>query len=559
MLPTLSPIKHLHDLDEQERKLAIDRALTLQKAYNSGDVNTIYKAEQYYTSLQKRTDPNYARSQSSNNPVKALILDPQEVATSMGYYGKPSMVSDRGLRLMARTPVISAIIRTRCNQVADFLKPQPDKYSKGFVIRKKGIAKDEDLTDNDKRVVDMLTEFMMHCGERESQWKWDDLDMFGRKVIADSLVMDKLCFEIVPYRSLEPYCFVAVDAATMAIADSYDNETHINGSTKVNGEYPSYVQVWQNNIIREFYPWEMCFGIRNPSTNIHLNGYGRSELEDLITNVTGMLNADQYNSSFFRQGSNPKGMLMIKKAGAAVNGDRIAEFKKNWNAQVSGVGNFHKTVMLDAEGFEWIDLQKNNKDMEFFKYIEYLVKVGCAVFNISPEEIGFPLEGQGGGGLGGSDSGKEEKEYSKDKGLKPLLTSFQSWINKFIIGPKTNNKYEFVFTGIQVESAKEEEEKNTKAVTLYITVDELRKEKGLKPLPNGMGKFPLNPIIAQKMMMDSQMQQGQQQQQRGEQEQQGQEEQDQFDNTNPFLDKGESLSPFVKAFDQYVERELIVK
>lgn len=730
MLSALSPIKHLQDLDEQERKLSIDRALTLQKAYNSGDVNTIYKAEQYYSSLQKRTDPNYARAQSSNNPVKALMLDPQEVATSMGYYGKRGMLSDDGLRKMARTPVISAILRTRGNQVADHLKPQPDKYSKGFLIKKRGVSKDEELTDNDKRVIESLTEFMMNCGERDSKWKWDKLDIFGRKVIADSLTLDKANFEIVPYRyrSMEPYCFVAVDAATMMIADSYDNETHINDSAKVNGEYPSYVQVYQNNIIREFYPWEMCFGIRNPSTDINANGYGRSELEDLITNVTGMLNADQYNSAFFRQGSSPKGMLMIKKPGAALNGDRIAEFRKSWNAQMSGVANCihgdtliwtkefggleienvlrgkeeqfitiwtglnwekgrafktidekfvnitrlnngaeiktspdhkfaivndkdefewkvqsdlkigdrvlvskesinqnrkqssklhndrilnkfskntiekylelereivveltqteekiqmfdvevfnevhafigneilihnsHKVPILDAEGFEWIDMQQSNRDMEFFKYIEYLVKVGCAVFNISPEEIGFPLEGQGGGGLGGSDSGKEEKEYSKDKGLKPLLTSLQGWINDFIIGPKTNFKYEFVFQGINTESAKEEEDKLTKAATVYMTVDEVRKEKGLRPLPNGMGKFPLNPIIAQKMMMDSQTQQGQQQQDQEDQGKQDQQDKDQFDNTNPFLDKGQKEdSPFVKAFNSYVEKELIV-
>lgn len=560
MLPSINHIKHLQDLDEQERKLAIDRALTLNKAYNSGDVNVIYKAEQYYNTLQNRSNPNYASAnQGTNNPVKALILDPQEGTTSMGYYDKSSALSDQGLRQMARTPVISAIIRTRCNQIADFLKPQPDKYSKGFLIRKKGASKDDKLTDNDKRVVEMLTEFMMRCGEKETTHKWDKFDIFGRKLIADSLILDKACFEIVPYRSLEPYCFVAVDAATMMIADSYDNETHIQGSTKVRGEYPSYVQLWQNRVIREFYPWEMCFGIRNPSTNIRLNGYGRSELEDLITNVTGMLNADQYNSGFFRQGSAPKGMLMVKKAGAGLNGDRLAEFRKSWNASLSGVGNAHKTAILDAEGFEWIDLQKNNRDMEFFKYIEYLVKVGCAVFNISPEEIGFPLEGQGGGGLGGSDSGKEEKEYSKDKGLKPLLTSLQGWINDFIIGPKTNNTYEFVFTGIQTESAKAEEERLLKAVDKYLTPDEIRKEKGLKPLPDGLGAMPLSPIIAQMKMMAQQQQQGQYDQQQEEQGQLDQQDQDQFDNTNPFLDKGEKdNSPFVKAFNDYVEKELIV-
>ncbi len=94
---------------------------------------------------------------------------------------------------------------------------------------------------------------------------------------------------------------------------------------------------------------------------------------------------------------------------------------------------------------------------------------------------------------------------------------------------------------------------------MYITPDELRKEKGLKPLPNGIGKFPLNPIIAQRMMMDSQNQQDQQQKDQDGQDQQDEQDQEQFDNTNPFLDKGEKEdSPFIKAFNDYVEKELIL-
>ena len=54
------------------------------------------------------------------------------------------------------------------------------------------------------------------------------------------------------------------------------------------------------------------------------------------------------------------------------------------------------------------------------------------------------------------------------------MTSLQGWINDFIIGPKTNNTYEFVFTGIQTESAKAEEERLLKAVDKYLTPDEIK-------------------------------------------------------------------------------------
>ena len=69
---------------------------------------------------------------------------------------------------------------------------------------------------------------------------------------------------------------------------------------KIHGYYPSFVQVYQNTKVNEFYPWELCFGVRNPSTSIYANGYGVSELEELINVVTSMLWGDEYNRRFFQ-------------------------------------------------------------------------------------------------------------------------------------------------------------------------------------------------------------------------------------------------------------------
>ena len=44
----------------------------------------------------------------------------------------------------------------------------------------------------------------------------------------------------------------------------------------------SYVQVWQGSIIRAFKYSELGFCIANPRTDIRSNGYGYSEIEQLI-------------------------------------------------------------------------------------------------------------------------------------------------------------------------------------------------------------------------------------------------------------------------------------
>lgn len=534
-------VRSLAQQEEREQKLIIERELTFRKAFESNDIEAIYKAQRMYGDFMSR----YQQQKNNGFAGKAMTIDPFESSSSMGYFSKNAVVGFEVLRAVRFSPIVAAIINTRKNQVVEFCKVQENKNSKGFKIVKKGIDDDKDLSDGDRKTIDKLEEFILNCGDDDKMWEKDDFDNFMKKLVDDSLTIDAACAEIVPSRGFVPSSFYHVDGATMRFADTHDNTSPKEGDIKVQGYFPSYVQLYQGRPYAEFYPWEMMYGIRNPSVAIRSNGYGKSELEYLISTVTAMLNADAYNSNFFKNGSAPKGMLMIKGS-AGINKDRLSEFRRDWAALTAGASNAHKTAILDAESFEWVDLHKSNRDMEFSKFQEYLIKLICAVYKISPEEIGFTLEGSNKGGIGNGGDGKEEKDYSINKGLKPLLTELQQWINKWIIYPKTNKQYEFQFVGLDVESPKEEEERIQKAVTLYLTVDEVRKEKGLKPLPNGMGKFPLNPIF-------SQMQMNQQQQMQDQQMQDEEQENEQFTNNNPFLDES---NPMQKALDVWIDKEL---
>ena len=522
----------IKEIEERSAKLAIEKELTLQKALTSGDVEDIYKAQNYYT--QRISNMN---KMSGFNPRgKSMLIDPFE-STSMGYYDKPYKISYATLRAMSKTPMVKAVILTRKDQVSEFAQPQPDKYSKGFVIKKKtshfGDDKDKPLNDKDKREIEEITNFLLNGGDEDQKWRFDNFETFIRKLVDDSLSLDQGCFEIIPTRLGVPTQFYAVDSATFRLADSYDDESNLEGARKINGYYPSYVQVYEGQVISEFYPWELCFGVRNPQTDIYSNGYGRSELEDLIQTVTAMLNADSYNSKFFRNGSAPRGMLVYKNQNGNINADRIAELRREWNATMSGVENSHKTPIL-PEDIEWVDLQqKSNKDMEFSSYKEYLIKLICAIYKISPEEVGFPIEGTGKSSLGRGNK-EEEKKYSQGKGLKPLLRTIQFWLNKYLVGPKTNNQYELKFVGLDLETEQEEEERLQNAVATYMEVNELRKIKGMEE-KEGYDTI-LSPVIMQSKQLDMM----------------GNPESDQY------MNQEEEENPFVKSFNEWWEKEMIV-
>lgn len=490
----------LRKIDETSAKAAIEREQLLRKAYASNDVESIYKAQQYLEGLNKKNNVKF------DDKGKAMLIDPFN-SSNQGYYEKRSKINFDILRAMAKTPIISAIIASRKEQVASYCVPQSDKYSKGFIIRKKtrGVENDDDasMDDSDKAMIEKLTDFVLSCGSDEDMWFADDFEGFTRKVIEDSLVLDQAVFEVPVTRVKEPISFMALDAATIRIADTYGQNKQVT-SEKRDGYRPTHVQVYQGQIVAEWYPWELGVGIRNPQTSIYSSGYGRSEMEELVQVITALLNSDSYNAKFFQNGTAPKGALLVKKAGG-LNNDVIQAFKREWGNEMRGVNNAHKTPIFDAEHIEWMDLHKSNKDMEYSKYQEYLIKLACAIYKISPEEIGFSIQGTNSSGLGGAGRGqaKQDRDYSIDKGLKPLLKGYESWLNKWILSPLTKGEYELKFVGLDAETSEQEEERLQKAVTTYMTVNEVRKQKGMEPLEGDEYNMILNPVIAQMKQMQS--------------------------------------------------------
>jgi len=506
--------ENIASIEEQKAKLEIQKGLELKKALQSDDVDTLFKAQQLITS--EKADP-------SN--VKSILVDPNDLMVNMGYRDKPYAVTYEMLRGMGRIHVVKSIVETRKEQVASFCQVQKDKYSTGFVIKKRTLlpgSKPVKLSKQDEKKIEMMTEFLLFCGNKNRLWKADTFDTFTRKVIQDSLVLDQACFEVVRNKKGELDEILAVDAATMRIADSYDDDEY-KGKERVmkNNCYPNTVQILDAVPRAEYYPWELCFGIRNPTTDIHKNGYGRSELEDMVLTVTSILNADQYNSNFFKVGASPKGILSYS---GNINENSLQDFKRQWMAQTSGVANAWKMPVINADKIQFQPTHVASADMEFSKFQEFLIKICCALYKIDPSEIGFPMSGNASGtsGLGG-DSTAEKLKYSKDKGLKPLLKQYQYWINKYIIW-QIDPDFEFEFQGIDGEQTFQEElDNDIKSMGNFMTINEIREKRGMKKVP--WGDISCNPIAYQNYSM--------QQQQQMQEDQQGQDQGDEEE--NPFL------------------------
>ena len=555
--------KQLDAIALAEAKLKAKRFRTLEKALRSDSPDDMIKATQVFQQIQPKIEQNNA---------KAFFIDPLEFNSNLGYKDKPFSLTYTTLKRMSKTPIINSIIKTRKNQVADFAEPQENKYSTGFVIRKKPKGGIEQKMDNkDKRIAFAITEFILKGGN-VNQWEHDDFDTFIRKIVEDSLVYDQMTFECIRNRRGQLESFIATDAATFRIADSYFDKDYDNVffqrnrldiwkdrndyGPKVHGYYPAYVQVYQNVKVNEFYPWELCFGVRNPSTSIYANGYGCSELEELINVVTSMLWGDEYNRRFFSQGSAPKGLLRIKGTN---NEAALQQFKQQWQSMITGVMQSWKTPVVEAD-VDWIDLQKNNRDMEYSSWMEYLIKLSCAIYSIDPSEIGWDISRSSGNG--GLFEGNQEQrlKHSKDKGLYPLLKFIQRKINKYII-EQINPDFELVFVGLNGLTIEEELDMDIKKVGSFMTVNEAREKYEMKPLE--FGDVPTNATLLQNKNAEAMAKQGGSQgmEMNDEYDAEGDgEEQNPFDlyaeeNDEEDTNKGGLKETFIKAFDNFLNNE----
>lgn len=360
----------------------------------------------------------------------------------------------------------------------------------------------------DKKKVE---DYVLNCGKLEKRpfdkKRWN-LDSALRAWVRDTYTYDLYATEVVPDNAGRPHYWFPIDAGTVKFASVDLNKYKDASENFVNLDilYPEsqaqaiqkqkiielkqdlldknaykYVQVIRGKIERAYTGDELKIGIRNVTTDIYNNGYGLSELELAVGLVTGHLNAEYYNQAYFTQGFSAKGILHIK---AAINRRKLETVRQQWQHMVRGSKNsFQTPIFAGVEEVKWVPLTQSHQDIGFEGWIRYLIKVTCAIFQIDPHEIGIGFKDEGpGGGVSSGDNTQEKLKQSKDKGLVPLLRHLENYINEEILKP-FDDRFCLKFTGISSESRSEVLDRQEKEVKFKKTVNEIRSEDGLPPIP----------------------------------------------------------------------------
>lgn len=452
-MPKNKPIAAtLPEIDKKIEELTIEKNLLYEKLATSNNVDEIMKAAEYQTKKKTTT------AETTGN---AYIFAPDnEYYNGLGYKSTIKSVPFEYLRSMGRTPFIFSVISTRINQILEFSNFQTEMDRPGWTIRRRQsrFDKEQKITDKDKVIIEKIAEFVENGGVDAKFTIHNDFHDFLKVFPKDLLELDQGVFEVQRTRAGDLLSYDCVDSGTIRLLETIDpnftdQQKYEELMFKGHKYLPHYCQVWRERLLENpktkqdiiWYPWEMCFSVRNKSSNIWNNGYGVSELEILLRVVTWTLESMEYNGRFFTNGSNPRGFFTMK---GGVDPRMLNDFRTAWRSMVTGWQNAHKIPVFEAEKIEWVNMQNSNKEMEFAQWLEFLTLITCSVYKIDPSEMGFRFKQQG--SIFGESGQKDRLDHSKDKGLKPILKTIEKAIDKYIVS-ELDERYEFRFTGIDIE------------------------------------------------------------------------------------------------------------
>lgn len=445
---------------------------------NDEILKSINPALAHYPSLNSRTH---------QRGMQSVRVDEMQINMQGEYWERPSAFSFESLRMMVdKTPILNAVIMTRQRQVQRFCRiANSGTDAPGFEICH--VDRTHQLSKTEQESISQLQRFIVNGGwefkpRLRKRLRRHNLSQFMAMAVRDSLTMDSFGIELEwkKDKSLGIDGFYAVDGSTIRLC----NETGYQGDD----EYFA-LQVVQGQIATAYTYDDLIYEPRNPRTDVMSAGYGLSETELLVRVVTGYLNAMSYNIAGFDNNAIPKGMLHL--TGNYTDAD-IRAFKRMWNAMLKGANNQWQLPVMTSKdqeskvSFEKFGVEFN--EMYFSKWMTFLTSIICALYGMSPSEINFDsFSGGNSSPLSGSDT-EEKLAASKDSGLRPLLSHFESVISDYIVSD-FSDKYVFRWTGLDPEDADKKHEKKK----LILTWNEMRAEEGRQAVKGKLGDMPMNP------------------------------------------------------------------
>lgn len=405
----------------------------------------------------------------NENGFPIMSLDGRKAVLSEWYWqplrGQPRRVDTTELRRYAASQWINSCVNTRVDQIATM------KYD--FVPKEEY----QDFTENPMVQVEMLRckEFFNIPNRNKESFRdilralLKDVFEIDAGVLVKGFSVDSYDFQNTEPVSNQPQLkptgqrilteLYARDGATFL--KEVDRWGYVRGYWQYSYSYPS-MPIWFNHD-------EIVYMMEHPSSR---TPYGYSIPQALLEVIKTLQYSVLYNKNFFEQGAIPPGALALLDT----SDEELKRMQQLWNNSMQGkpfqIPFINKKV-------EFVNFGFNMSELQFLETQMWYQKLVISSFKLTPSELGFTEDVN-------KSSGNSQAEVMRRRGIRPVLEILQDKINKEIL-PELGVKYiEFRF--VEKDPVEEMQKRQMEEIDIrngLRTVNEVRRDRGLDPLPGG--------------------------------------------------------------------------
>jgi len=206
--------------------------------------------------------------------------------------------------------------------------------------------------------------------------------------------------------------------------------------------------------------------------------YGTSHVENIIMTINIALRRDIQFLEHFRSGNIPHSLIQAPKEWTA---DQIEKFQRVFDLMLAGdLANRSKMILVPGGGSPAQPMAQLTFDAQFD---EWLARIICHRFGVSPTPFVR---------MNNRATAETIEENATEKSIVPLMQHFKSVFDSLIEHQCGKPHLEFVWTTQQLHYRMEDASINSTLLhDGVITLDHVRKMRGLPPLPDGLGKDPM--------------------------------------------------------------------
>lgn len=431
----------------------------------------------YFENLQKSLSIQKSGAGGAINPPKGLFEPNQEFyrynVDPNGLRYKFYNLTFKILRSIAgKVAPITAVHTLRTMQIRPFSFKSYNDDETGFTIKLKNRKKTPDK--KEEKIIAEIEEFFLHAGYINIpgiERKEEGMQEINEQFIRELLTIDQTAISLRKNRKGKLLDYWILDGSTIVrtIKDiGYRNDKKIK-----------FVQEVEGKIVETFTDEDLIFYYSNRKTDIERKGYGYSYIEMCVDIITSWVFGMAYNKEFFNSSAQPKGILSFN--GSQLDQGQIEELQRQWVSMFRGIKGMWKTPFLQYDA-KWQNLAPSNRDMEFNEYIQILSSWIFAIHGTDAQEVGMRLN-QAQNVL--NENQESKIAFSKSRALRDLLFSLSTIYNRIIDRVPEWSNFSFCFTGLEARDQAAEVDIESKQVKTYMTFNEKRAEKDLKPIEGG--------------------------------------------------------------------------